>query len=118
MKYKLTLYLTIIAICTTYIYIQTIKNSKEDLYNFQSLNTIEKTKVINLKGLDENNLININEADKEILKTLPFIGETIAKDIIYYRENISKFKSIEDIKKVKRIGEKTYEKIKNLITIN
>lgn len=67
----------------------------------------------------ENNigLININTADKETLKKLPKIGETIADNIIKYRENNGEFKSISEIKNVDRIGEKIFDEIKNLITI-
>ena len=64
------------------------------------------------------NLININTANKETLKSLPGIGDSLAENIIYYRENVSLFNDISDIKNVNRIGDKTYEKIKNLITVN
>ncbi len=64
------------------------------------------------------NLININTANKETLKSLPGIGDSLAESIIHYRENVSLFNDISDIKNVNRIGDKTYEKIKNLITVN
>lgn len=64
-----------------------------------------------------NDLININTADKETLKSLPGIGDTIAGKIIKYRDENGGFKTIEEIKKVSRIGERTYEDIKDLITV-
>lgn len=64
-----------------------------------------------------NGKININSADSDKLSTLPGIGESIAEEIIRYRHVNHGFKSIEEIKNVKRIGDKTYEKIKDLITI-
>ena len=48
--------------------------------------------------------------------TLPGIGEKTALKIIEYRKT-QVFKSIEDIKNVKGIGDKKYEKIKDLIVI-
>lgn len=60
--------------------------------------------------------ISINSATKEELMTLPGIGEKTALKIIEYRK-AQAFKSIEDIKNVKGIGDKKYEKIKDLIVI-
>ncbi len=65
----------------------------------------------------ENELININSADLNLLTTLSGIGETKAKAIISYRNEVGLFKSIEDIKLVSGIGDSTYDKIKNFITI-
>ncbi len=60
--------------------------------------------------------ISINNASKEELMTLPGIGEKTALKIIEYRQTQA-FGSIEDIKNVKGIGDKKYEKIKDLIVI-
>lgn len=65
---------------------------------------------------NQNSLININTATKEELMTLPSIGDSVSDGIIAYREKEGKFNTIEDIKNVDRIGDKTFEKIKDLIT--
>lgn len=62
-------------------------------------------------------LININTATAEELEKLPGIGPAKAQAIIDYRNKFGGFKTIEEIKNVKGIGEKTYEKLKDLITI-
>lgn len=62
-----------------------------------------------------NNMVNINSATLEQLKTLNGIGDSKAKNIIEYREKNGGFKSIEDIKNVTGIGEKMFEKIKDKI---
>jgi competence protein ComEA len=61
--------------------------------------------------------ININTAGVEELDTLPGIGPTFAQRIIEYRENNGPFESIEDIVLVSGIGDATFAKIKDLITI-
>lgn len=66
---------------------------------------------------NENYLININTADAETLTKLNGIGPSKAQKIIDYRSSNGNFKSIEEITNVSGIGEKTFEKIKNNITV-
>lgn len=61
--------------------------------------------------------ININTATKAELETLPRIGPAIAQRIIDFREENGKFAKITDLLKVKGIGEKTFEGLKDLITV-
>lgn len=61
--------------------------------------------------------ININSATQTELETLPGIGSSTALKIINYRKENGKFKTIEEIKNVKGIGDAKYEKIKELIKV-
>ena len=61
--------------------------------------------------------ININKASVEELASLKKIGPKIAERIVQYREENGDFKKIEDITNVKGIGEKTFEMIKDLISV-
>ncbi|NLM09418.1 MAG: ComEA family DNA-binding protein [Clostridiaceae bacterium] len=61
--------------------------------------------------------ININTADANTLVRLHGIGEVKAKAIIEYREQNGPFKTIEEIKNVKGIGEATFLKIKDRIRV-
>ncbi len=61
--------------------------------------------------------VNINAATAEELSTLPGIGPTKAQSIIDYRLANGPFQSIEDIKNVRGIGEATFEKLKDKITV-
>jgi len=70
-----------------------------------------------LANFSQTNKININLANENQLDQLPGIGPAIAKRIIEYREKNQGFKSIEEIKSVPGIGEKMFEKIKDLITV-
>ncbi len=70
------------------------------------------------KFAQNNSLININTADKDELTKLRGVGPVIADRILEYRTNNGTFENIEDIKKVKGIGPKTFEKMKDSITVN
>jgi competence protein ComEA len=61
--------------------------------------------------------ININTATKEILISLPGVGESTAEKIIKYRETHNGFKKIENIMKVKGIGKKKFDKMKDYIFV-
>lgn len=62
-------------------------------------------------------LININTAPKELLVTLNGVGDKTADSIIEYRNAVSGFKSIEEIKNISGIGEKKFDEIKDNICI-
>ncbi len=61
--------------------------------------------------------ININTADKEMLIQLHGIGEVKANAIIEFREQKGAFKSIEEIKNVKGIGDATFLNLKDKIVV-
>lgn len=70
---------------------------------------------INEESDDER--ISINDSDLSKLKEIPGIGEVKANAIILYREENNGFKSIDELKNVDGIGEKTFEKIKDRIKL-
>ena len=61
--------------------------------------------------------ININTASQAELDKLPRIGPKVAQRILDYRKEHGLFKRIEDLMKVKGIGEKTFAKLKDLVTV-
>ena len=65
----------------------------------------------------ENNLVNINTADKDELMLVSGIGESKANSIIKYRETNGLFSNIEEIKNVSGIGDSLFEEIKDHITV-
>jgi len=69
-------------------------------------------------GLAEAAKIDINTASVEQLAGLPGVGEATASKIVAYREHNGGFKTVEDLMNVKGIGERKYEKMKNLITVS
>lgn len=66
---------------------------------------------------NENDLVNINTADKDELMTLPGIGESKAKSIIDYRNTNGKFKSTDELMNIPGIKEGLFDKIKSMITV-
>lgn len=67
------------------------------------------------KGLPKD--LNINTADKEQLVALPGIGPKAAEAILAYRKDNGNFKSVEELTKVKGIGDKTLEKIRPYLLV-
>ena len=61
--------------------------------------------------------INLNTATKEELVALPGIGPAKAQAILDHRNTHGPFKAIEELKDVKGIGAKRYEKIKAELTV-
>jgi comEA protein len=61
--------------------------------------------------------INLNSATVEQLESLPGVGPAMAKTIVEHRTKVGKFNRIEEIMKVKGIGEKKFQKIKDRLTI-
>lgn len=61
--------------------------------------------------------INLNAATVDQLETLPGIGRKTAERIIEYRTKSGGFKRIEDLMNVKGIGEKSFLKLKPLVSV-
>lgn len=61
--------------------------------------------------------VDLNSADEAKLTTLPGIGPSKAQAIIAYREESGPYKTIEDLKNVSGIGDKTFEKLKDKIMV-
>ncbi len=70
------------------------------------------------KGNSPAERININTAGTEQLTRLPRIGPVMAGRIIEYRQKNGRFLSKKEIMKVKGIGKKTFEKLKDLISLD
>ena len=104
--------------------ISNINRAKE--INNHDLIIIRNINDVNIDVEAENNEVNeesddgkisINDSDISKLKEIPGIGEVKANSIISYREKNNGFKSIEELKNVDGIGEKTFEKIKDSIKL-
>ena len=61
--------------------------------------------------------VNLNTATVAQLETLPGIGKSTAERILEYREKSGGFKKVEDLMNVRGIGEKSFLKLKPLVTV-
>lgn len=61
--------------------------------------------------------VNINQASKDELETLPGIGPAKAQAILDFREENGSFKEVEDLLQVNGIGEKTLENLIEYIDV-
>jgi competence protein ComEA len=61
--------------------------------------------------------ININTASASELEALPGVGPAMAARIVEFRAKNGGFKKLEDLMNVMGIGEKTFLKLKPLVTI-
>jgi competence protein ComEA len=68
-------------------------------------------------GALQNTRIDINSATIEELATLPGVGSSLAQRIVEYRDSNGRFVTIEGILDVPGIGDATFDKIKDSITV-
>ena len=61
--------------------------------------------------------VNLNTATAEQLATIPGVGPKMAERIIDYRQKNGGFKKVEDLMNVSGVGEKSFLKMKPLITV-
>lgn len=107
--------LSVLAIVVCAMYLSFILDTPKADYNISGTNISGYTE----SGKNEviEGKININTANLSALCTLKGIGESKALDIISYRNEHGKFKSIDEIKNVSGIKDATFEKIKDYICI-
>ena len=63
------------------------------------------------------NLLDLNRATEEDFDALPGIGSRLAERIMAYRQSVGAFQSVDELRQVKGIGIKKFERIRPLITV-
>ena len=66
---------------------------------------------------EESDLLDLNTATEDQLRTLPGIGETLARRIVDYRETNGPFSSAEELTAVEGIGNALLYRIRELVTV-
>jgi len=61
--------------------------------------------------------VDVNQANREELVRIPYIGDYTAGRIIAYRQTHGGFRSLEELKKVTGIKEKNYERFKSYLKV-
>jgi competence protein ComEA len=62
--------------------------------------------------------LDLNRASAEDLSLVPGVGDPLGREIVAYRERRRAFNSVEELKNVKGIGDKTFESIKTYFIVN
>lgn len=78
----------------------------------------ETVSAVGINTSGKEGMVNLNTASQAELETLPGIGPSKALAIMDYRETTGNFQKIEDLKNISGIGDKTFEKLKDSITVN
>lgn len=61
--------------------------------------------------------VNLNTATAAELETLPRVGPAMAERILTWRDTNGRFSSIDDLRGVTGIGDKTFEALRELVTV-
>lgn len=62
-------------------------------------------------------LLDVNRATEQDFDALPGIGPKLAERIMAYRRSVGVFHSLDDLRAVKGIGKKKFERIRPLVTV-
>lgn len=68
-------------------------------------------------GKQERAKLDLNRADALELEELPGIGPVLAERIVDYRKSGKTFRTVDDLRAVKGIGQKKFERIRALVTV-
>ena len=85
--------------------------------NSQSVNLAQKLSD-EAASAEKTGKVHLNRATETELQTVSGIGQKRAQDIIAYREANGPFRSVDDLKNVSGIGEKTLEKLRDAFTVD
>ena len=88
-----------------------------DLTSLNRLTILKDGDVIVIPKQTTSSKISINTATKEELMSVKGIGAKKAQDIVDYREKNGLFQSLEDLMNVPGIKEKTFEKVKDQLSL-
>lgn len=61
--------------------------------------------------------LDVNRASQQDFERLPGIGSVLARRIVEYRESRGAFQDIEQLRRVKGIGKKTFERIRAFVAV-
>jgi competence protein ComEA len=69
------------------------------------------------QAAESKELVDINKATATELEQLPGVGPSIALKIVEFREKNGPFQSVDELLKIRGIGEKSLDRFRDLITV-
>jgi competence protein ComEA len=73
---------------------------------------------VNVVGQHDRMVVDLNQATADELEALPGIGAVLAQRVIAYRESAGRFRTVEDLRSVKGIGAKKFDRLKLLVKVS
>ena len=73
---------------------------------------------VNVVGQHDRMVVDLNQATADELEALPGIGAVLAQRVIAYRESAGRFRTVEDVRSVKGIGAKKFDRLKLLVKVS
>ncbi|HMS82430.1 MAG TPA: ComEA family DNA-binding protein [Nitrospira sp.] len=73
---------------------------------------------IKVVGQHDRMVVDLNRATADELEALPGIGAVLAQRVIAFRESAGRFRTVEDLRSVKGIGAKKFDRLKSLVTVS
>jgi competence protein ComEA len=88
--------------------------------NGSSQQALEQNRAVSAKvvKLHDQALLDLNRATADELEALPGIGAVLAQRVVAFRESTGRFRTVEDLRGVKGIGAKKFDRLKSLITVS
>jgi competence protein ComEA len=74
--------------------------------------------VAKLARLQDPVLVDLNRATADELEALPGVGAVLAQRVIAFRESTGRFRTVDDLRGVKGIGTKKFDRLKSLVTVS
>ncbi|WP_139904045.1 helix-hairpin-helix domain-containing protein [Clostridium thermarum] len=94
------------------------KLKDEECIVIPNIDAPKESLIVNNIADSDEDIININTADKDDLQKIPGVGPVTAQKILDYREKHGYFNSVEEMKNIDGIGDKTLDKMREKITVD
>ena len=79
--------------------------------------SVDQPSTVSVPKRSHQGLLDLNRATGQDLDSLPGVGPKLAERIMEYRESVGVFHTLEELRAVKGIGKKTFERIRPLVTV-
>lgn len=88
--------------------------------NGSGQHALDQNRVVSAKvgRPDNGTLLDLNRATADELEALPGIGAVLAQRVVAFRESAGRFRTVDDLRGVKGIGAKKFDRLKSLITVS